>query len=143
MRMVEIKGVYAVAILAVVLRLWQFSIYSEDNYRVIGYFSSLLCIGYGIPQVIFFFDVFISIKIIKAEGLQKYDEASLLKNQLTVFKVTSLIISFGFFLTEIVKIIFDMATGKDYLQDKVLGVIGITCLVFLLVAFIVSVSLLN
>jgi len=143
MRMVEIKGVYAVAILAVVLRLWQFSIYSEDNYRVIGYFSSLLCIGYGIPQVIFFFDVFISIKIIKAEGLMKYDEASLLKNQLTVFKVTSLIISFGFFLTEIVKIIFDMATGKDYLQDKVLGVIGITCLVFLLVAFIVSVSLLN
>ena len=87
--------------------------------------------------------MFISIKIIKAEGLQKYDEASLLKNQLTVFKVTSLIISFGFFLTEIVKVIFDLATGKDYLQDKVLGVIGITCLVFLLVAFIVSVSLLN
>jgi len=109
----------------------------------IGFISTTLCIGYGIPQFIFFFDLFVFMKRIEAEGLKKYNEARVLKDRMTIFKVIIICISAGVLVTVITLII--IKDKKDSIEDTSLPLsfIYLITLVLLLVAFIVSISLLH
>ena len=110
---------------------------------MIGCISTTLCIGYGIPQFIFFFDLFVFMKRIEAEGLKKYNEARVLQKQMTIFKVINICISAGLLLTVITLIIITYKQENKGETSWYLGFIYLLTLVLLLVAFMVSISLLH